>query len=60
NNFLIYYVDEAGFSDFPNESAEDASWVAFFGWFDEAQSSKRAQQEMPKMAYGKVQELPYQ
>ena len=36
NNFLVYYVDEAGFSDFADEPAENASGVAFFAWFDEA------------------------
>jgi hypothetical protein len=35
NHFLFYYVDEAGFSDFADEPAEDTSGVSFLAWFDE-------------------------
>jgi hypothetical protein len=32
DNFLVYYFGEAGFSDFADEPAEDASRVAVAGY----------------------------
>jgi hypothetical protein len=32
--FLLYYVDETGFSDFTDKPAEHASCVAFLSWFN--------------------------
>jgi len=36
NHFFFYYFDEAVYSYFADESAENASCVAFLVWFDEA------------------------
>ena len=40
DNFLFYYVDESGFSDFADKPAQNTPCVTFLAWFNEAQFSK--------------------
>jgi len=40
DHFFLYYSGEVGFSDFSDEPAENASGIACFVWFDEAQFSE--------------------